>query len=160
MTEASGRTLEERVAAIEQALSVPAFDFPGQWTDEQVAEFRDKFDELARSPGLPGGRLLPPAPVLTPETARALLRECVTVVKPGETLVIRAPDTWTVQQVELYQEYADAATGAGRIPFGVLVVIGQELAVVQPEPDDALARRIDVLLPAALDREIRKASRL
>ena len=62
--------------------------------------------------------------MLTPEIARALLRECVTVVQPGETLVIRAPGTWTPRHVEEYQDYADAATEAGQISFRVLVVIG------------------------------------
>jgi 2,4-dienoyl-CoA reductase-like NADH-dependent reductase (Old Yellow Enzyme family) len=109
---------------------------------------------------------------LTPEAARALLRECVTVVRPGETLVVRAPDWWTPEQVAEYQRYANAATADGGSPFKVLVVLGQELAVVQPEPkvelvvqpgslsDDEFARRIEALLPAVLDSAVRKAARL
>lgn len=155
--QAGGITLEDRVAAIERALAVPALDLPGQLTDEQVAGFREEFARLAK---LPGVRWLPRAPVLTPETARALLRECVTVVQPGETLVIRAPGTWTPRHVEEYQDHADAATASGRIPFRVLVVIGDELAVIQPEPDDVLSRRIAGILPGLLAEENKKMSRV
>ncbi len=111
------------MAALE-ALLVPQFP---EWTEEQVTEFRRKWEEHAKEPP----RLLPPAPLLTPELARALLRECVTVVKPGETLVIRAPDSWTPEELRTYQEYADAATEAGVAPFGVLVVLGEELGVAE-----------------------------
>jgi hypothetical protein len=69
-------------------------------------------------------------PVLTPETARALLRECVTVVKPGEMLVVRAPDWWTPGQAGEYQQYAQAVAGDA---FRVLVVLGEELAIAEPE---------------------------
>jgi hypothetical protein len=68
---------------------------------------------------------------LTPEVARALLRECVTIVRPGETLVVRVPPSWSPQQAEWYQEHADIATADGRIPFRVLVVIGDGLAVAE-----------------------------
>jgi len=56
------------------------------------------------------------------------------IVKPGETLVIRGAD-WTPNQVEMYQDYLD---GHG-LPFGVLVVAGDELAVAKPEPADPFA---------------------
>ena len=46
------------------------------------------------------------------------------IVKPGETLVIRVKD-WRPEQVEFYQEYLDHRG----LPFGALVVIGDELAV-------------------------------
>jgi predicted SAM-dependent methyltransferase len=68
-----------------------------------------------------------PDRTLSPDEARALLRECVTVVRPGETLVIRVPPSWTAYQVQEYQEYADAAG----LPFRVLVVMGDELAVAE-----------------------------
>ena len=45
-------------------------------------------------------------------------------MKPGETLVIRVKD-WRPEQVEFYQEYLDHRG----LPFGALVVIGDELAV-------------------------------
>jgi hypothetical protein len=137
VTEAPARTLEDRVAALEAAMQPPGVISAGEWTPEQEAEFEAELkrklgDEAFRHREV---RWAAPAPVLTPEAARALLRECVTVVQPGETLVIRAPVTWSPQQAELYQEHADAATEAGRIPFRVLVVIGDELAVAKPEQD-------------------------
>ena len=81
-----------------------------------------------------------------PEIDEAALLEAVlkvisghAVVKPGETLVIRIRD-WNADQVDCYQEYLDARHQAGEIPFRPLVVIGDELAIVQPEPDLAVVR--------------------
>ena len=126
-------TLEQRVAALEERLTFPLLMVEApEWTDEQAETFQAEFGRQLRSGEF---RWLPPgSPLLTPETARALLRECVTVVSPGETLVIRVPDTWTAQQADVYQEYADAATASGRIPFPVLVVLGAELGVARVEP--------------------------
>ena len=52
------------------------------------------------------------------------------VVRPRETLVIRSAE-WYPDQAEQYQEYLDHRD----LPFGVLVVIGDELAVAKPEPE-------------------------
>lgn len=127
--------LEERVAALE-ALLLPR---QPEWTDGQAEEFRAEWERrLGDGPfrlrKYEPARLPPPAPALTPETAEALLREHVTVVAPGETLVVRVPGSWTPEQAEHYQEYADAATACGRISFPVLVVIGEELAVAPAAP--------------------------
>jgi SAM-dependent methyltransferase len=62
-----------------------------------------------------------------PRTDRMTLRECVTVVKPGEVLVIRVPDWWGPEQVRVYQEYLDEMTGG---EFEVLAVVGEEFAVI------------------------------
>lgn len=56
------------------------------------------------------------------------------VVKPGETLVIRVRD-WTPTQVDMYQEYLENRHAGGEIPFRPIVVIGDELAIVQPETE-------------------------
>lgn len=127
--------LADRVATLEEQLAHPLvrIDAPPEWTDAQLQEFADEWRQQTGSHEI---RLLPPGPVLTPETAKALLSECVTVVSPGETLVIRVPEGWTSRQADEYQEYADAATDSGRIPFRVLVVIGAELGVARPEPDN------------------------
>jgi hypothetical protein len=130
--------LEERVAALEALLS-PAITPGPEWTPEQAEEFKAEFERhLAEVPfehrKYEPIRLLPPGPVLTIEVVEAALRQCVTVVRPGETLVIRAPANWTPRHVEQYQENADGATESGRIPFRVLVVLGEELGVVRPEP--------------------------
>jgi hypothetical protein len=125
-------TVTERLAALEAAVRPRAeITAPGDWSPEQVEEFRRHFDSGAwRNEPI---RLLPPTSLLTPDTARALLSECVTIVKPGETLVIRVDPGWTPQQAEYYQEYVDVFTAHLEDPFRVLVVIGEELAVVRPE---------------------------
>jgi hypothetical protein len=87
-------------------------------------------------------------------------RECITVVQPGETLVVRVPGDWTPRMMVEYQDYADAATESGYIPFKVLVVIGEQVAIVQTETDDALAERIRRLLPGLIHDEVRKAATL
>lgn len=123
----------QRVAALETALALPAVQAPEQWTDGQVEEFKAGWHRLA---SIPGARWLPPGPVLTREVVEAAVRECVTVVKPGETLVIRCRD-WTPDQAEQCTEYFRYMAEAGEIPFRPLVVIGDELAVVRPEPDNS-----------------------
>lgn len=76
-----------------------------------------------------------------PEIDKAALREAVlevitsvTVVKPGETLVIRLKD-WNPDQVEYYQEDLDRRG----LPFRVLAVIGDELAVAAAQSPDPFA---------------------
>jgi hypothetical protein len=122
----AGPTLTELAQRIAAEMSIPA-DVP--MTDEQAAEFRCAFNEAVGA----DYRLqwVPPAPVLTPENLETLVRECVTVVKPGETLVIRVPETWSPTNAQMYQERADEATGDGTIPFRVVVVIGAELGIAE-----------------------------
>ena len=83
--------LEERVAALEEAIRFPLQTayFPPM-SDEETARFREELEKAARQPY----RILSSPPPLTPDQVRYLLRECVTVVKPGETLMIRGAD-WT-----------------------------------------------------------------
>jgi hypothetical protein len=59
------------------------------------------------------------------------------VVKPGETLVVRVKD-WPADAGEDYQEHFDARHRAGEVPFRVVVVMGDELAV-SAEQEFALA---------------------
>lgn len=68
---------------------------------------------------------------LPPGEMRRLLREHLTIVKPGEILVVRVPWTTTPARVRDYQRAMDSAEG-GVIPFKVLVVAGDELGVVEP----------------------------
>lgn len=65
------------------------------------------------------------------ETILAAIRECVTVVKPGETLVIRAQHEWTANQVRELQDALDWYTGSRDLGFKVLVVPGAGFAVAQ-----------------------------
>lgn len=125
--------LEERVAALEAMLANPSrwFILPAfpALTPEQEAELRGGV-EAALEAGPYTHRILPPPPPLTSEQVRQLLRECVTIVKPGETLVVRVPWTTTPTQLREYQRAMDSAEG-GVIPFRVLVVAGDELGVRQ-----------------------------
>lgn len=75
-----------------------------------------------------------PRPVgdpLTKDEVRQLLRECVTVVKPGEVLVIRMWETWTVQQMREMQDVLNSMHEHGMVPFRSLVVPGAELGVAE-----------------------------
>jgi hypothetical protein len=125
----ASRSLEERVAALEQlahgSLVVP------EWTDEQVKEFQRDLDAAMAKPLQ--YRVLS-RPSLTEDEVRQLLRECVTVVRPGETLVIRGDRNWTPMQVREVQDMLDGAAEWRDLGFKVLVVPGEELGVAEPPP--------------------------
>jgi hypothetical protein len=99
-------------------------------SDEEATQFQREPEQALGKPY----RILPQAPPLTPEQVRYLLRECVTIVKPGETLIVRVPWTTKPSQLYEYQRVIDSREG-GEIPFKVLVVAGDELGTVQDEPD-------------------------
>jgi hypothetical protein len=125
--------LEERVAALEKlALHPLRIAEPAPMSDEQAARFKKEYEDALRDIGRQPLRILPSVPPLTPGQVRHLLRECVTVVKPGETLVIRGRD-WTPNQIRELQRVMDAICEDGRIGFKVLIVLGEELGVVQPD---------------------------
>ena len=129
------RDLEQRVAALEARLA-PLHLTYSTWeplTEAQETELRESITE-ALEPGPPAHRILPEPPPLAPAQVRYLLRQCVTVVKPGETLVVRVPWTTTPSQLYEYQRVMDSHEG-GEIPFKVLVVAGDELGTVQSEPE-------------------------
>lgn len=81
---------------------------------------------------------------LTPEEIRSLLRECVTVVKPGETLVLRVPmDTSSGRILEIHKALNWGwDEGEPLLPFRTVVVPGDGLGVVEPESDAAFAQRV------------------
>jgi hypothetical protein len=127
------RALEDRIAAIEAALLPPQIE----WTDEQVADFKAKWDEFTASGDWEHRKYqpvwLPPAPVLTPETAKALAREYVTIVKPGEVLAVRLPLDFSPGDVDNAREFArqvERETGV-KVTF----IPGEEFGVARPEPD-------------------------
>jgi hypothetical protein len=70
-------------------------------------------------------------PPLTPDQARALLRECVTVVKPGETLIVRANENWTPRQVREIQDFADTVSEYRELGVKILFLPGEEFAVAK-----------------------------
>ncbi len=77
---------------------------------------------------------------LSPADVRTLLRECVTVVKPGETLVIRLPVGTPRDQVAEYMAVLDVMRDA----FGLtaVVLVADELGIVQAGTDEAFAGRV------------------
>ena len=78
--------------------------------------------------------------ILSPAEARALLRECAMIVKPGETLVIRLPVETPPSQVREYRAVLDEMRDA----FGLtaVAVIADELGIVQAGTDEAFANRV------------------
>ena len=133
LAEPTRPALEERVAAIEAALAAPpVVTMPEGWTPEQVAEFEHRFGETVRKHQI---RWLPPGPLLTPELACELLRGCVTVVRPGEVLVVRVPEPWTPDQAAEYQQWLNYEAGEAGIK--ALVVVGEELGVAEHQDDPA-----------------------
>jgi hypothetical protein len=130
-------TLEDRVAALEAELERLRHPFiaiePLNLDPEESKRFAREFKEAvaaAYDQPFPPLKPLPPVMLLTADQVRECLRQCVTVVGPGETLVLRV---WgfTPNQVREYQESLDVAMKYGAIPFKVLVVIGEELGVVE-----------------------------
>ena len=72
------------------------------------------------------------APEIDEEALRDAMLKLIAghaVIRPGETLVIRCGG-WTPDQADCYQEYLDHQD----LPFRVLVVIGDGLAVAGPQP--------------------------
>ena len=69
---------------------------------------------------------LPRRKPLTQDEVYQLLRECVTVVRPGEALVVRMADL-TPQQHREYQRAVHDWHEAGDLPFPVFIFVGDEL---------------------------------
>ena len=120
--------LARRVAALEEAIAFPLRTayFPPM-SDEETARFREDFEKAARQPY----RVLSWSAPLSPDEVRYLLRECVTVVKPGETLILRVPWTTTPTQVRELQVILDETTAWLELPFKALVLPGDELTVAE-----------------------------
>ena len=109
-------SLEERVAALEEmALAQPVAP---EMTEEQAREFGREWQKA-----------------LSEDEVRQLLRECVTVIKPGETLIIRGDRNWTPNQVREVQDSLDHMAGWRDLGFKVLVVPGEELGVAEAAAD-------------------------
>jgi len=120
--------LKKRVTALEMAADIASF--PSSWQELTEAEQAGFIAAIAESRQRVSHRILN-AP-LTPDEVRQLLRECVTVVKPGETLAVRVPMSTPPHVVRELQEMADHEQQAG-MPFPVLIVVGEGMAVVTPE---------------------------
>jgi hypothetical protein len=68
---------------------------------------------------------------LAPGQVRHLLRECVTVVAPGEILVLRCPEGWTPEQAGEMQWCAARWLEENAPDVRVLVVPHVEMAVME-----------------------------
>lgn len=149
----SGTALEQRVAALEAAVdrllvpvgivSAPEADL----TPGQVAELQKALDEFAAHPVRHfEHRILPSPPnLLDPETVRQLLRESVTVIKPGEVLFFTAGDpNWTPAQLREIQDVISAWLEYNAPDVKVLVLPHGKMAAAGPGPDFMKDVRTDV----------------
>ena len=116
--------LEARFAPVHVSyLSMPPL------TEAEEAEVMESAAEaLKLGPAPP--RPAPEPPALSPAQVRYLLRECVTVVKPRETLVVRGTN-WTPAQTREIQQVMDEMYELGIVPFKALAVFGDELGVAE-----------------------------
>jgi hypothetical protein len=123
-------SLEERVAALEELAAHPLLTAAcPPLSEEDAARYREAFDEAMAQPQRL--RVLPPRPLLTPETARELAREYLTIVQPGEVLAIRVPDGWTAQQVDEAQRWISEVIGCRELGIVVMLLPGEEFAVAR-----------------------------
>lgn len=123
----AGPGLEERVAALEAlALAQPV---TAEMTEEQAREFEKSFAQIVTQPWQP--QILSQRQPLSEDEVRQLLRECVTVVKPGETLVIRGDRNWSPNQMREVQEMLEHMIQYLDLHFKALVVPGEELGVAE-----------------------------
>jgi hypothetical protein len=72
---------------------------------------------------------------LTPGQVRQVLRECVTVVKPGDVLVLRCPGDWTAAQAAQMQDHARWWLEDNAPDVKILVVPHVEMAVMKGSDD-------------------------
>jgi len=86
--------LEQRVAALEATVDrLMSPVVAPEWTEEQIAQFQRDFEAATVDGKHRPLQILPLQPnLLDPETVRQLLRESVTVVKPGEVLFFTVGD--------------------------------------------------------------------
>ena len=123
--------LEGLVRRVAAEMGIPA-DMP--MTREQEAEFRRLFETAAADFGHKPLRVLPSPPdLLDPDTVRTLLRESVTVVKPGEVLFFTAGDpNWTPMQIREIQDVVSGWLECNAPEVRVLVLPYGEIAVAEP----------------------------
>jgi hypothetical protein len=123
--------LEERVAALEEAMGLR----PTAWPALTEAETADLKEQIAALQEPFTHRVIPRPPPLAPDETRRLLRECVTVIKPGETLLIRVPLTWTPDQVSRYARQVNDMHEAMELPFRALVVPAGSIGIAEVAED-------------------------
>ena len=80
-----------------------------------------------------GARLLTPARTIPLDVLVAAVRECVTIIRPGETLIIRMPVNMPDQVFAQYAQQVTAALGQGGVR--AVVLRADQLAVVEAAED-------------------------
>jgi hypothetical protein len=117
-----------------EAAEAPGIPPEPVMTAGEEAEFRGRFASGAH--GYAGYLGTGPRERLSPGEIRSLLRECVTVVRPGESLVIRLANLTPAHQRE-YQQWLNVMHDEGIMPFRAFVFPGDELGVMEaPAPQD------------------------
>ncbi len=137
---AAEKALEERVAALEAELERVRYpwriaELPAI-SDEEAARFKKEFEAAAKDFRHHEMRVVPSLlTVFDPGQVRAWLRECVTVVKPGEALFIRLLPGWAPEQVSVYQRRLNEILKSFDVPVRAFVIVGEELGVAEA-PDE------------------------
>ena len=136
------KSLEQRVAALEAAVErlehpLGLVEAPPQpeLTDEQAAELREALETAAT--GAPRPLIFSSLPdILSPEALRQLLRECVTVVKPGEVLFFSSGDpNMTPNQMRELQDFISWWLAENAPDVKALVLPHGEMAAAESGPD-------------------------
>jgi hypothetical protein len=96
--------------------------------EAQAAELRRQLDEVTAQHRHP----LPVPPALGPGELRALLRECVNVVEPGDLLVIRVPADWTPAQLRDLEEHVNWWLASNGDHIRALLVPAEKIKVLHP----------------------------
>ena len=120
-------SLEDRVAALEMTADIASF--PSSWQELTEAEKAGFIAAIAEARQRVSYRILN-AP-LTPDEVRQLLRECVTVVKPGEVLFFRCLENWTSAQVGDIHEQIRWWLDENAPSVRVMMVPDMEMAVIE-----------------------------
>jgi hypothetical protein len=107
-------------------------------TEEQEAELRRAFDATMQAPA--AHHVIQPG--LSPDEIRQILRECVTVVKPGEVLIFRCPEGWTPIQVAEVGQCAAQWLEDNAPEVKMLVMPDAEMAVMEPGADGGFDRHV------------------
>ena len=133
--------LEQRVAALEAAVErlehplMVAESPPPELDEGALAEMRKAFEAAGMEPPRP--IILPSSlRILDPETIRHLLRECVTVVKPGEVLFFTCGDpNYTPRQIREIQDVISGWLECNAPDVKALVLPHGEMAAAESGPD-------------------------
>ena len=129
--------LEGRVAALEAFAGKLANRVTApEWNDEQIARFQEEFEAAAADFRHQPHRVLPSPPPLTKDEIRQLLREAVTVIKPGEVLFFTCGDpNYTPNQIREIQDWISGWLEFYAPEVKALVLPHGSMAAAESGPD-------------------------